>query len=268
LAREIDNGARPRPHARTPRELTGQELHAEMKRIGHLLAGDQPKEFSNYIVATNSSTAYLVGSTVQALVQRLVRLPSGILVPASAQLEPAPSDLLGSYVTAQELRMPFGFAYALRWLGMMRRDAVLRGSPHFWPSAKPSTPTRLTWTGNSFRGSSVSRHGPRHWGFCGVAERSLRPRPSSWQPRLLSKSAGRMATRTRSSSSQPSSRSNKDSPRKERIPETTCLPGGTSSVKSCGARHSKAKSVAGGRSPARPARFCDAPLPRANGRAS
>jgi hypothetical protein len=108
------------------RVRTGQELDDEMRRIQQLLGSRQPKELADYIMTPNSATPYLAGSSVPLLAQRIIQLANGVLVPASATLEPAPSDLMGSFLTVEELGLPFRFADAMRWLGAMPRDGVLR----------------------------------------------------------------------------------------------------------------------------------------------
>ena len=106
--------------------MAKRNLDDEMRRLRRLFGNRQPADTTSYLFVPDPAKAYLAGSAVPSLEMRVVKLPSGLFVPATASVEPAPIDLMRTYITADELTgLPFGLREALDWLKQAHRDTVL-----------------------------------------------------------------------------------------------------------------------------------------------
>lgn len=97
-----------------------------MRRVKALLTGSQPVDVSSFLMVPVEGRAYVAGSAVPALQPRARRLPSGIWVPASAQVGPYPIDLIRAFMTASEVfgeAIPIGVARA--WMAGADRNSVI-----------------------------------------------------------------------------------------------------------------------------------------------
>jgi hypothetical protein len=106
--------------------MTRRQFDEELQRLQRLFTGRQPADSADYLFVPEPSVPYIRGSAARSLAPRFVPLQSGLLVPVGARRGPAPIDMVGTYLTAEDIGLPIGLSHALRWMGGWQREAVLR----------------------------------------------------------------------------------------------------------------------------------------------
>jgi len=106
-----------------PRDESSQP---DAERLARVFSDQEPPELRSYLAVLKENAVYHAGSRVP-VIGEVRQLESGLWVPASVQLAPAPIDLMKTYITFREVFGQSAESGEIRsMLGRYNRDDVLR----------------------------------------------------------------------------------------------------------------------------------------------